>query len=38
MGRDTPPKPATLLDSDLSEMSKNETLKVESQVVTETRI
>ena len=32
MATDSPPsKPATLLDSDLSEMSKNETLKVESQ-------
>src|SRR5258706_15140430 len=32
MPKDTPAAPpATLLDSDLSEMSKNETLKVESQ-------
>jgi sulfite reductase (ferredoxin) len=32
MAKDSPPtKPITLLDSELSEMSKNETLKVESQ-------
>lgn len=31
MAPDTPRKPATLLDADLSAMSKNETLKVESQ-------
>ena len=32
MATDSPPtKPVTLLDSDLSEMSKNETLKVESE-------
>jgi len=31
MASDTPYKPATLVDSELSEMSKNETLKVESQ-------
>ena len=38
MARNTPRNPAPLLDSELSEMSKNDTLKGESQVVIETRI